>query len=223
MDYPDNVPTTLVPVLCLTLALVILVLCIVGFCLFCLSAFISREDGEEEDLERGSESQASDDKVRTSESRSCEKEDKPYGHQDGESSEDLTVKITEKKTAENMHSTIINMEPFSSKHSLRTLLQRQTESVCLEDITDQKLHATADAARGRTCGERQDVSLSLERGLGFEQRYMCTNNELALLDPRCLRDSAVVAADQRHLRQENEATAGKRYLRCNTIEVAVRG
>lgn len=193
MDPQNQVPSTLVPVLCLTLALVILFLCLVGFCLFCLSAFISwdcSEEEEEEDIESAAGGQDSNGKVRSSHSESCEG-DKPS--HDGAGCEDLAVKLSEKRNIEDMCVTV-GLLSSTFKHSL---LQREIETVCLEDETVGV--AMAETMRENTSRERVEnltercKEVRLEARDTIDQRPVCSNTELVVLDQRYMRQDMEIA------------------------------
>ena len=177
MDIQDEaaVPNTLVPILCLILAMVILILCLVGFCLFCLSAFITRDCSHSEDLEIATnDDQTPEDKVPMVVSEGCEG-DKSFGHHSGSVGQDLAIKLAENDS----HSVIINMDPPSSDKSgcwTRSMLQRNFDLVSLEDVRNQTTEDRTVTISGkpghvertegpsqRRCEEAQNLSLMLEQ------------------------------------------------------------
>lgn len=123
LDYPANrtAPASLIPVLCIILAMVILVLCLVGFCFFCLSALLSPEYDEDGIY---AATLSNTDLATGKDSALTHQRDDPSSHHDTADREELTVKLEQKVTHDDHCALIINMEPYGSKlkQTARSLL-----------------------------------------------------------------------------------------------------
>ena len=167
--YPDNIPTSLIPALCLILALVILVLCLIGFCLFCLSAFISLQS-ESEDLERGNtEDEEEAGKPEHSDcASSCEKDESPEHYRPASGEEDLAFKPEKAERGEDeAWRTIINMDLYDSrlKQVTRSLLERELEAVRFQDLRGQAERLEERSKDATTDSERRGWDASSPEGV----------------------------------------------------------
>jgi len=109
----------LVPFLCIILGLVILVLCLVGLCFFCMSAFFTFEDDLRQELPSGGSHVAHKDVVKSV----CNHD--PPSQCDATKTPDLEVTAERKEMDDGSCAIVINMEPYGSKfkQTVRSLLQ----------------------------------------------------------------------------------------------------
>lgn len=195
-DLPYSLSPSLLPVMCILLAIVILALCLIGFTLICLSALATTDDEEEGVVVCSNHGRGKT--VSVYKHASYERDDPPspcMANREG-----LALKVQQKPDYSDSNDVIINMEPYyhgsELKNSTRSLLQGLKDIPVLGSAVCASDRNSTEASEGR--------SRHLERNVASEEpsdRHKEGSNELQLWRVPKSQESEQAF---RHLNQDTE-------------------
>lgn len=165
-DYPYYVPTSLLPVACILLALVILVLCLISFVLICLSTLVNTDDdGDDhggETVVSGVSGNHKTGKTLTQKHDSYERDDPPTRQED----KGLALKV-KWEPDELSDDVIINMDPYHCGSELKNTTRSLLQGVGRAGEAPQRIPASSGVLSTRS-RSLEDVTLGSSRDLDRE-------------------------------------------------------